>query len=391
MLTGSDNMQPEQRSKTGRYVALPGGGMGFVPNSLPPDPPFEVDHEMWTLLSEADRAIGRLDGATEILPNPDLFVAMYVRKEAVLSSQIEGTQASLADLLEYEVKKPTLRGAMDVGEVVNYVAAMNHGLDKLKTEPLSLGLVKELHAKLLAGVRGGDKTPGEFRKDQNWLGPAGSLVTQATYVPPPPEEVGPAMQRLEDYILHPGPMPPLISLGLVHAQLESIHPFIDGNGRVGRLLVILMLCREGILKRPLLYLSHYLKRNRTEYYDRLQATRNPGTWEGWLKFFVRGVAGAAGEAASTARKIVHLREQHRGVLQASLGQRTAVGLALLERLYLNPIVDIRLVAGVTGKSYINANKLVADMEKLGLLKETTGYKRNRRFAYQPYLSLFEES
>jgi Fic family protein len=345
---------------------------------------------MWTLLSEADRAIGRLDGATEILPNPDLFVAMYVRREAVLSSQIEGTQASLTDLLEYEVKKPTLKRVMDVGEVVNYVAAMNHGLDKLKTEPLSLGLVKELHAKLLAGVRGGDKTPGEFRADQNWLGPAGSLVTQAAYVPPPPEEVGPAMQRLEDYIRQPGPMPSLIALGLVHAQFESIHPFIDGNGRVGRLLVILMLCKQGILKRPLLYLSHYFKRNRSEYYDRLQATRDPGTWEGWLKFFVRGVAIAAHEAANTARQIVNLREQHRGLLQAKLGQRTAVGLALLERLYLSPVVDIRLVAGITGKSYINANRLVAELEELGLLKETTGHKRNRRFAYQPYLDLFEE-
>jgi Fic family protein len=382
-------MQPAQ-SKTGRYAPLPHGGLGFIPNPLPPDPPFEVDHEMWTLLSEADRAIGRLDGATEILPNPDLFVAMYVRREAVLSSQIEGTQASLTDLLEYEVKKPTLKRVMDVGEVVNYVAAMNHGLDKLKTEPLSLGLVKELHAKLLAGTRGGDKTPGEFRKDQNWLGPAGSLVTQATYVPPPPEEVGPAMRRLEEYIRRPGPMPPLISLGLVHAQFESIHPFSDGNGRVGRLLVILMLCKSGILKRPLLYLSHYFKKNRSEYYDRLQATRDPGTWEGWLKFFVRGVAGAAREAADTARKIVNLREQHRGLLQANLGQRTAVGLALLERLYLNPVVDIRLVAGVTGKSYINANRLVSELEKLGLLKETTGHRRNRRFAYQPYLDLFEE-
>jgi Fic family protein len=346
---------------------------------------------MWTLLSEADRAIGRLDGTTEIIPNPDLFVAMYVRKEAVLSSQIEGTQASLTDLLEYEIKKRRLSRATDVGDVVNYVAAMNHGLAQLREHPVSLELLKQLHAKLLTGVRGGTRMPGEFRRSQVWLGPEGTPVTAAVYVPPPPEEVMAAMQGLAEFIHRPGPLPPLVKIGLVHAQFETIHPFMDGNGRIGRLLIALLLCGNGIIRKPLFYPSHYFKRYRAEYYDRLQATRDPGEWEGWLKFFLRGVSSAADEAANTARKIVLLREQHRGLLQAELGQRTAIGLKLLERLYLNPIVDVRLVTSVTGQSYANGNTLVADFVRLGLLREKTGHKRNRRFSYQPYLDLFEDT
>lgn len=362
--------------------------MAFMPKPLPPDPPLEVDHEMWTLLSRADRALGRLDGSTEVLPNPDLFVAMYVRKEAVLSSQIEGTQASLTDVLEYEVKKPTLKSVMDVGEVVNYVAAMSYGLDRLREGTVPLSLVKELHAKLLAGVRGGDRTPGQFRNRQVWIGPEGCGINEATYVPPPTEKVAAAMGQLEQFILRPGPMPPLISIGLIHAQFETIHPFFDGNGRIGRLLITLLLCRDRILGRPLLYLSHYFKKNRMRYYDLLQATREPGTWEDWLKFFIHGVSDVADEAAATARRIINLREQHRELLQEQLKQKASVGLVLLDRLCLNPIVDVKLVADITGQSYANANLLVADFERLGLLRETTGRKRNRRFAYRPYLDLF---
>jgi Fic family protein len=200
-----------------------------------------------------------------------------------------------------------------------------------------------------------------------------------------------AMQGLAEFIHRPGPLPPLVTIGLVHAQFETIHPFMDGNGRIGRLLIALLLCGNGIIRKPLFYPSHYFKRYRAEYYDRLQATRDPGEWEGWLKFFLRGVSSAADEAANTARKTVLLREQHRGLLQAELGQRTAIGLKLLERLYLNPIVDVRLVTSVTGQSYANGNTLVADFERLGLLREKTGHRRNRRFAYQPYLDLFEDT
>lgn len=384
-------MNLARSSRTGRYADLPAGGQAFIPNPLPPDPPFEVDHEMWRLLSQADRALGRLDGATEILPNPDLFVSMYVRREAVLSSQIEGTQASLADMLEYEVSKPTLKCVTDVGEVVNYVAAMRYGLEQAETKPISRELIRELHARLLAGTRGGDKTPGRFRTSQNWIGPEGCRITEARYVPPPPDQVDALMQQLEQFIARQGPLPPLIGAGLVHAQIESIHPFIDGNGRIGRLLITLMLCKEGLLKRPLLYLSHYIKQNRLEYYERLQATRDPGLWEGWLKFFVRGVAEVADEAAATARKIITMREQHRELVRLRLKQRAVVGLALLDRLYLNPIVDVKLVSGITGLSFVRANSLVQALVMLGLLKETTGQKRLRRFAYEPYLALFEES
>jgi len=345
---------------------------------------------MWRLLSQADRALGHLDGAAEILPNPDLFVAMYVRKEAVLSSQIEGTQASLADLLDYEVRKPALNGHPDVGEVVNYVAAMNFGREETKKRPLSLDLIKDLHARLLAGVRGGDRSRGEFRKTQNWLGPERSRITDATYVPPPPEEVGPAMAALERFIQHPGALPPLLKTALAHAQFETIHPFLDGNGRIGRLLIILLLSADGVIRQPLLYLSYFLKRNRAEYYDRLQATRSPGAWEGWLKFFIRGVTATAEEAATTARRVVKLREEHRRLVQSRLGRHAAEGLAVLDQLYFNPVTDVKLVAATLGKTYLYANRLVAQLVGLGLLREATGQVRNRRFKYADYLALFEQ-
>lgn len=383
-------MQTEHTSRTGRFVLLPRGGAAFVPKSLPPEPGLEVDHELWRLLSQADRSLGRLDGSTEILPNPDLFLAMYVRKEAVLSSEIEGTQASLVDVLEYEVRKPKLKTNMDVGEVVNYVAAMNYGLEHVLGQPITLSLVQELHARLLAGTRGGDKAPGQFRTRQNWLGPEGTPITAATYVPPPPEEIESAMRQLVQFAGNPGPLPPLISIGLAHAQFETIHPFIDGNGRIGRLLVTLLLCRDRLLKRPLLYLSYYFKKNRLEYYDRLQATREPGAWEGWLKFFIRGVAEAADDATETAKRILNLREEHRRLLQTRLGLRSGPGLALLERLYRNPVVDVKLATQAAGLTYANTNRLISELEKLGILKETTGLRRNRRFAYEPYLRLFKD-
>jgi len=376
--------------RSGRYISQPAGYRAFIPNTLPPHPPVAMDEEMWNLLSKADLAVGRLDGSTETLPNPDLFVFMYVRREAVLSSQIEGTQASLIDVLEFEAQAAEPGQPEDVAEVVNYVAAMNEGLLRLAKLPVSLRLIREIHARLMQGVRGAERNPGEFRTSQNWVGPPGSTLQTARYVPPPPHEMRQALDNFEKFLHSDQPMPALIKVGIVHSQFETIHPFLDGNGRVGRLLITFLLCEKEILKRPLLYLSHYFKSNRTEYYDRLQAVRDRGDWEGWLKFFLQGVAQVAEEATLNARQIVKMREEHRDLILSRLGRPSGKALQLLERLYFRPIVSVQAVADVTGLSFANANSLARQLETVGLLRETTGRKRNRRFSYHPYLTLFQE-
>jgi Fic family protein len=348
-----------------------------------------MDEEIWNLLSKADLALGRLDGSTETLPNPDLFVFMYVRREAVLSSQIEGTQASLIDVLEFEAQAAEPGSPEDVAEVVNYVAAMNQGLARLAKLPVSLRLIREIHAKLMQAVRGTERNPGEFRTSQNWVGPPGSTLANARYVPPPPHEMRQALDNFEKYLHQHHPMPALIKVGVAHSQFETIHPFLDGNGRVGRLLITFLLCESEILKRPLLYLSHYFKVNRTEYYDRLQAVRDRGDWEGWLKFFLRGVAQVAEEATLNARRIVKMRENHRELILNRLNRVSSKALQLLERLYFRPIVSVQAVTEITGLSFANANALAKQLETIGLLRETTGRKRNRRFSYEPYLEVFK--
>lgn len=383
-------MDIDNKSRAGRYIQQPQGYRAFIPANLPPLPPVRMDDEMWALLSDADRALGRLDGCTTVLPNPDLFVYMYVRKEAVLSSQIEGTQASLMDVVEFESKAAESGIQGDVEEVVNYVAAMNYGLGRLKELPLSLRLIREIHEKLLTGVRGGDKSPGEFRSTQNWVGPPGSRPDTARHVPPPPYEMQGALDNLEKYIHDDAPVPLLIKVGLVHSQFETIHPFLDGNGRVGRLLITFLLCERGVLQRPLLYLSHYFKQNRTEYYDRLQAVRDTGDWESWLKFFLHGVAVVAREAAVTARKVEDLRERDRKEITAQMGRGAAKGLVLLEQLYSRPIVDVAAVGKIISRGIPTANELVQEMCKMDILHETTGHKRNRSFAYWAYLQLFAD-
>lgn len=383
-------MNTDDKFRAGRYILQPQGYRAFIPASLPPIPPISMDDEMWTLLSQADRAIGGLDGSTTVLPNPDLFVYMYVRREAVLSSQIEGTQASLIDLVEFESKAAESGMPGDVEEVVNYVAAMNHGLNRLKELPLSLSLIREIHEKLLKGVRGADKSPGEFRSSQNWVGALGSRLDTARYVPPPPYEMQGALDNLEKYIHDEVPVPLLVKVGLVHGQFETIHPFLDGNGRVGRLLITFLLCERGVLQRPLLYLSHYFKQNTTEYYDRLQAVRDTGDWESWLKFFLRGVAIVAQEATATARKVEDLREEDRKRITTQMGRGATKGLVLLEQLYSRPIVDVVAVSKMVDRSVANANDLVRELCEIGILKEMTGRKRDRRFAYSAYLDLFAD-
>jgi Fic family protein len=375
--------------RSGRFIQHLTGYKAFRPAPLPPDPALRMEGGLQRLLSDADRALGRLDGITTILPNPDLFVAMYVRREAVLSSQIEGTQASLTDVLAFEADDAREGDLADVEEVVNYIHAMNHGLRRLHDVPLCLRLIKEIHARLLQGVRGQEREPREFRRSQNWIGPAGCTLAGASFVPPPPEDLLEDLGALELF-LHDQTLPPLVHAALVHAQFETIRPFLDGNGRVGRLLVTFLLCEREVLARPLLYLSHYLKRHRAEYYDRLQAVRLDGKWEEWVAFFLRGVAEVAAEAHSTARKIVDLREEHRALLQTA-GRSAANQLRLLDLMYEQPVLTPRGVERRLGVTYPTAASLIGRMERHGLLHETTGKQRGRRYTYAPYVEMFEDS
>jgi Fic family protein len=272
----------EKNQRAGRYVRQPAHYSAFIPEPLPPEPPIIWDDELQTLLSRADRALGRLDGSIQTLPDADLFVFMYVRKEAVLSSQIEGTQSSLNDLLEAEAAINDARHPSDVDEVLNYVDAMNHGLARLGELPVSVRLIRDIHHRLLHGVRGNQANPGELRRSQNWIGPGGSTLNEAIFVPPPPQEVERLLSDMEKFIHESDRIPTLVKIGLIHAQFETIHPFLDGNGRVGRLLITFLLCEAEILIKPVLYLSYYFKLHRARYYELLQAVRDRGEWEEWI-------------------------------------------------------------------------------------------------------------
>jgi Fic family protein len=346
---------------------------------------------MQTLLSKADRALGRLDGSIQTLPNPDLFVFMYVRKEAVLSSQIEGTQSSINDLLKVEAQIFDPDRPNDVSEVLNYVKAMNYGLERLKTLPVSIRLIREIHGHLLQDVRGKHNNPGEIRITQNWIGPAGCLLTEATFVPPPPHSVVKHLGDLENFIHADGHIPPLIKIGLAHSQFETIHPFLDGNGRVGRLLITFLLCQGEILQKPVLYISHYFKRHRQEYYDRLQGVRDNGDWEAWLKFFLKGIAEVSQEATETARRIVALRENHQRVITETFGRTAGNGHKILDGLFMRPFVTVTDVADILGITFAAASGLVQRFAEAGILHEITGQARYRLFSYQPYISLFSDN
>ncbi len=377
--------------RAGKFVEQPGGYRAFIPAPPPPlSTPLEMGEEMVCLLSDADRSLGRLDGAATTLPNPDLFVAMYVRLEAVLSSQIEGTKSTLEDLLRYEAGAAAAREPKDVEEAVNYVRAMNHGLRRLGELPVCLRLIREIHAELLSGVRGSERMPGEFRRSQNYIGPVGATLQTAGFVPPPVLQMHEALNDLEKFLHESRSLPPLIHCALAHAQFETIHPFLDGNGRLGRLLITFLLCQQEVLHRPLLYLSYYLRMHRAEYYDRLNAVRYQGDWEGWVKFFLRAVDGASRSATETACKILSLRAQHRAEVAES-GGNTALAIRLLEMLFEQPIVTVRNVEEKLGCSYATASRLLAALERLKLVQEISGRQRGRIYVYGPYLDLFPRS
>ncbi len=355
----------------------------FVPNNLP----FQInlDQDLQSLLSKADLALGRLDGVADILPNVDFFILMYVRKEATLSSQIEGTQATFVDVLKAEARIQDSEIHKDVDEVLNYIEAMNYGLEKLKEFPMSLRLIKEIHKKLLEGVRGEWKTPGEFRTSQNWVG--GPSIETASFVPPPHTDLMSLLGNLEDYMHNTLPIPILIKTGLIHAQFETIHPFLDGNGRIGRLLLTFYLCQQGVLRKPLLYLSDFFKAHRRDYYDKLNYFREKDDIEGWLKFFLEGVIITSEKAVDTARKIRDLREDSVRKV-TSMGRSAEKAMALLNHLYRTPIIRVKDAERLLSLSNPNALALVSKFVNKGILVELTGFKRNRVFSYADYISPF---
>lgn len=377
--------------RLGRYVGTAVAGekvRAFVPPPLPPVPQLDL-LSLLGPLSEADRAVGRLDGITALVPDTSLFLYMYVRKEAVLSSQIEGTQSTLNDLLRFESDAAAGAPVDDIREVSNYIAAMEHGLARLSKLPLSLRLIREMHEKLMASGRGMTKQPGAFRTSQNWIG--GTRPGKAIFVPPPPQEVMPALHDLESF-LHDKKdrLPPLIKAGLAHVQFETIHPFLDGNGRLGRLLITLYLCERGVLRAPLLYLSLYFKQHRETYYRLLQEVRERGAWEAWLEFFLEGIADTANQAFQTANKIVALFQEDRQRIGAEAAAPNSV-LRVHELLQTSPYVTAPGARKKSGLALPTVNAALDQLVKLGMVVEVTGKKRGRVYSYRRYLDLLSDA
>ena len=378
-----------KRGPTGRFEVTACQGeqvRAFVPSPLPPVQGIEMTAARRRLLEDADAALAKLDGAALLLPEVDLFLYAYVRKEAVLSSQIEGTQSTLSDLMLFELDD--LRVPIDdVKEVSSYVAALEHGVERLRSLPLGGRLIREMHAKLMAKGRGSEKDPGEFRRSQNWIG--GARPSLAHYVPPPVHEVLPCMGELDKFIHAEDDMPTLIRAALVHVQFESIHPFLDGNGRIGRLLVTLLLQQSGKLSRPLLYLSLYLKAHKAEYYRLLDRVRAEGDWEAWADFFLRGVAETAQSATLTARKLTDCYQEDLVKVQ-KLGHAGSKAVRALGGFRQRPMLDIKRVAAALGVSFPTAAKVVQLLVDQGILRETTGKARDRIFVYRRYLEILNE-
>ncbi|MCK4644804.1 MAG: Fic family protein [Candidatus Aminicenantes bacterium] len=376
-----------KNSPTGRLIKTTRNYWAFIPNPLPPAGLDKFSAEFVRILSEAEQGIGVLKSLSKLIPNPNLLVAPYVRKEAVQSSRIEGTQASLSDIFYYEASKEKPKHA-DVLEVLNYVRAMNYGLSRLKELPLSLRLVKEIHLKLMAGVRGEKMKPGEFRSTQNWIGPPGCSLADATYTPPPVPEMNEALGQWEKFLHSDNSIAPLIKCALMHYQFEAIHPFLDGNGRVGRLLITFYLYEKGYLKYPILYLSDFFERYQNEYYDLLLGVSQNGNWDAWLKYFIRGVAEQSKVAEETGHKILDLQKKYRQQLQKE-SVSTPV-FQLLDMLFLNPFVSLPGVSDSLKITWPTAKASVERLVKLGILKEVSGRKRSRIYCAEELLNILAE-
>lgn len=380
------NIEKFKNSPTGRLIKTAANYWAFVPNPLPPQGLDKFPVELVEILSEADRGIGALRSLSKLIPNPNLLVAPYIRKEAVQSSKIEGTQASLSDIFYYEASKEKPKN-VDVLEVLNYVRAMNYGLSKLKELPLSLRLVREIHLKLMEGVRGEKMQPGEFRNSQNWVGPSGCSINinNATYVPPPVEEMKEALGQWEKFLHADDSLAPLVKCALMHYQFEAIHPFLDGNGRVGRLLITFYLCERGYLEYPILYISDFFERQRREYYDLLLGISQEGDWDAWLIYFVRGVATQSKIAEETGHKILDLQKEYRQRLQKESVSTPVFQLA--DMLFLNPFVSLPGISNYLKITWPTAKASVDRLVKFGILQEVSGRKRSRIYCAKELLNI----
>ncbi|MBI3293228.1 MAG: Fic family protein [Deltaproteobacteria bacterium] len=372
--------------RAGNFINQPKGYKAFQPTPLPPDPPLAHDEELTLLAAQATLAVGKLSGLSTIIPDPDLFVYLYVRKEALLSSQIEGTQCSLEDILNPDAKPISNNSnPKDIEEVSNYVKAMNQGLARLVVLPVSTRLIKEIHSTLMRGVRGSDKTPGEFRRSQNWIGRPGATLSTAEFVPPPPEEVDRLMSELEKFIHAIDRTPPLIKAALIHAQFETIHPFLDGNGRLGRLLITFLLVHWKVLEKPLLYISYYFKANRTEYYSRLMDIRMRGDWESWVKFFLRAARESAEMGAESATEIHNLMTSDRARIQSA--DVTSTTLFMYHHFCREPILTNSILVTKMKSSKPTVQRALEHLLKLGIIAEVSGKQRRRRYSYTAYLNI----
>ena len=359
----------------------------FLPKHLPPNPAIEYDQEMVELLSKANRSVGILQGISSQVPDIDLFVSMYVRKEALLSSQIEGTQATLDDILDPNLDDNT---NLEVEEVINYIRAASYAKQRVKALPISSRLLREIHEILLAGARGSEKNPGEFRRLQNWIGPQGGSLKDARFVPPNVNDMIDAMSDLEIFINQEDALDPLIKIGLVHYQFETIHPFLDGNGRIGRLMINLFLMERKVISYETLYISYFLKRNRIEYYDRLMEVRSKGNFEQWIKFFILAVYESAEDAIQTIEKLVKLNEQNTRLVENNVGRAKKTVKLVLKYLEGHPIIDIKKTSAALDLSYNTVSSAVKQLIDLGILVQTVSGQRNRVFAYEEYLQIMRK-
>ncbi len=374
-------------SRAGEYISNLSGEaayQSFRPSPLPPE--IEMDAEMISLLTAATKSLATLSTMSTYIPNINLFVSMYVRKEALLSSQIEGTQATLEDVLDPMVDK---NANQNVADVINYIKATEYALERVKELPLCSRLIREIHAVLLGGVRGEEKNPGEFRQSQNWIGAQGSSLQTARYIPPNVEDMQVAVSELEKYINSDDSLDVLIQASLIHYQFETIHPFLDGNGRVGRLLITLFLMEKQALGSPSLYISYYLKKNRIEYYDRMSEVRNKDNYEQWIKFFLRAVRESADESVDTIKKLSALHEQNLAVIE-SMGRAAKNARILFSYLEQHPIIDIRKTADELGMAFNTVSSAVKRFEECGILRQTNNASRNRVFEYEGYLEILRK-
>jgi len=379
-------MNPEdfKNSPSGKCIKTPRGYWVFVPNPLPPA--LSYDRDLTSLLSEADRLLGELSGTGRLLPNPYLLISPYMRREAVSSSRIEGTQASLSDLFFFEAADQEKPKVPDVREVKNYVRAMEYGLDRLTKLPVSLRLVREIHQVLMEGVRGEHAIPGQFRRSQNWIGPAGCSLNDAAFVPPPPEEMKEALGQWEKYFHSSPKEPPLIQCALMHYQFEAIHPFLDGNGRIGRLLITFFLCEKEYLTYPLLYLSDFFDKFRDEYYSRLLMVSRTGDWRGWIEFFLRGVANQCKEALSDAKSILALYADYQQILKG-VKRLPETAYRLVDEIFQNPVISISGLSKKWDVPFISVKRGVMRLVDIGILVETTKRKRNKLYVAPQLIEL----